>query len=148
MLSRVMENTSCYNINGDMLRKVTVKIRLESINTQEEVIVKVLLDSGMIDLVMSLEFVKKQRFKFKKTERQIYVKNIDRIFNKKRPIENTIKVNIYYQKYRERTEIDIISSQKWSMILGMLQIVCYNSEIDWRTGEVKMTRCLEECRKQ
>jgi len=56
-----MENTSCYNINGDMLRKVTVKIRLESINTQKE---KVLLDSGMIDLVMILEFVKKQRFKF------------------------------------------------------------------------------------
>jgi len=93
-----MENTSCYNINGDMLRNVTVKIRLESINTQEEVIVKVLLDSGMIDLVMSSEFVKKQRFKFKKTERQIYVRNIDRIFNKKRPIENTIEVNIYYQR--------------------------------------------------
>ena len=24
----------------------------------------------------------------------------------------------------------------------------YNPEIDWRTGEVKMTRCPEECRKQ
>ena len=73
-----MENTSCYNINGDMLRKVTVKIRLENINTQEEVIVKMLLYSGIIDLVMSLEFVKKQRFKFKKTERQIYVRNIEK----------------------------------------------------------------------
>ena len=25
---------------------------------------------------------------------------------------------------------------------------CYNPEIDWKTGEVKMTRCLEECGKQ
>jgi len=24
----------------------------------------------------------------------------------------------------------------------------HNPEIDWRTGEVKMTRCLEECEKQ
>jgi len=24
----------------------------------------------------------------------------------------------------------------------------HNHEIDWRTGEVKMTRCLEECGKQ
>ena len=27
-------------------------------------------------------------------------------------------------------------------------LACHNPEIDWRTGEVKMTRCLEECRKQ
>ena len=34
------------------------------------------------------------------------------------------------------------------MILGMLWLACYNPEIDWRTGEIKMTRCLEECGKQ
>ena len=38
--------------------------------------------------------------------------------------------------------------QKWSVILGMLWLACHNSEIDWRTGEVKMTRCSEECGKQ
>jgi len=27
-------------------------------------------------------------------------------------------------------------------------LACHNPEIDWRTGEVKMTRCPEECRKQ
>ena len=30
----------------------------------------------------------------------------------------------------------------------MLWLACYNPEIDWRTGEVKMTRCPEECGKQ
>jgi len=30
----------------------------------------------------------------------------------------------------------------------MLWLACHNSEIDWRTGEVKMTRCPEECEKQ
>ena len=38
--------------------------------------------------------------------------------------------------------------QKWSVILGMLWLACHNPEIDWRTGEVKMTRCSEECGKQ
>ena len=42
---------------------------------------------------------------------------MDGTFNKEEPIENTVEVNIYYQKYRERTEIDIIGGQKWSMIL-------------------------------
>ena len=30
----------------------------------------------------------------------------------------------------------------------MLQLACHNPEIDWKTGEVKMTRCPEECGKQ
>ena len=43
-----------------MLRKVIVKIGLERINTYEEVMVEVLLDSGVTGLVMSLEFTRKQ----------------------------------------------------------------------------------------
>jgi len=40
MLSRVMENKFCYNLdNRDMLREVMVKIGLERIDTQEGVIV-------------------------------------------------------------------------------------------------------------
>ena len=32
--------------------------------------------------------------------------------------------------------------------MGMPWLAHYNPEINWKTGEVKMTRCLEECRKQ
>ena len=67
-----------------------------------------LLDSGMTKLVMSLEFTRKQRFKLKKIEEPIYVRNVDRIFNKEGLIEYTVEVNIYYQGYRERIEIDVI----------------------------------------
>ena len=71
-----------------------------------------LLDSGAMGLVMSLEFAKKQKFKLKKIERPIYVRNMDGSFNKERPIEHMVGVNIYYQKHRERTEIDVIGRQK------------------------------------
>ena len=70
--------------------------------------VEALLDSRATELVMSSEFARKQRFKLKKIERSIYIRNVDRIFNKKRPIENTVEVNIYYQGHRERTEINVI----------------------------------------
>jgi len=33
------------------------------------------------------------------------------------------------------------------VILEMLWLVCYNSEIDWRIGEVRMLRCSEEDKK-
>ena len=42
-----------------MLREITVKISLERINTQKGMTVKVLLDSKVIELVMSLEFARK-----------------------------------------------------------------------------------------
>ena len=91
-----------------MLRKVIVKIGLERIDTQKGIIVEALLDSGVIELVMSSEFTRKQGFKLKKIERPIYVRNMDGTFNKERLIEHMVEVNIYYQKHRERTEINII----------------------------------------
>jgi len=120
MFSRVVENMFCYNLdNGDILKEVIVKIRLERINTQESVIVEALLDSSIIRLVICLEFTRKQGFKLKKIERLIYVKNIDSFFNKEKSIKYTVKVNIYYQGYKKRMDIDVISSQKWSVIQGM-----------------------------
>jgi len=127
---------------------VTVKIGLERIDMQEEIMVEGLLDSGVTGLVMSSEFVKKQDFKLKKLERLISVRNVDGSLNKKGPIKHMVEVNIYYQGHRERTEIDVIGGQKWMVILEMPWLVCHNSEIDWRIGEVKMTRCPEEYGKQ
>ncbi len=64
------------------------------------------------------------------------------------PIEYIVEVNIYYQRHRKRIEIDVIGGQKWTVILGMLWLACHNPEIDWKTSEVKITRCPEECGKQ
>jgi len=130
------------------LREVTVKIVLEKIDTQEGITVEALLDSGTTGLVMSSEFARKQCFKLKKLERLINIRNVDGLLNKKGPIENIVEVNIYYKEYRERMEIDFIGGQKWTVILGMPWLACHNPEINWRTGEVKMTRCPEECGKQ
>jgi len=83
-----MDNIFCYSLNNeDMLRKVTVKIGLERIDMQEEVTVEVLLNNGTMWLVMSLKFTRKQRFKLKKIERPIYVRNMNRLFNKKESIK-------------------------------------------------------------
>ena len=95
---------------GELLREITVKIGLERINIQERIMVEVLLDSGAMGLVMSSEFARKQEFQLKKIERPIYVRNVDRSFNKEGPIEYMVEVNIYYQGHRER--IDVIGGQK------------------------------------
>jgi len=97
---------------------------------------------------MSSEFARKQGFKLKKLERPIQVRNVDGSFNKEGLIENMVEVNVYYKGHVERMEIDVIEGQKWSVILKMPWLAHHNPEINWKTGKVKMTRCLEECGKQ
>jgi len=62
------------------------------------------------------------------------VRNVDRTLNKERPIEHMVEINIYYWEHRERTEIDVIGRQKWSVILRMLWLAHHNPEVDWRMG--------------
>ena len=142
------EETEVRKSEGRPLREVTIKIGLERLDTQEGITVEVLLDSGATGLVMSSEFARKKGFKLKKLERPMQVRNVDGSFNREGPIENTVEVNVYYKGHVERTEIDVIGGQKWSVILGMPWLARHNPEIDWKTGEVKMTRCPEECGRQ
>ena len=99
---------------------MTVKIGLERLDTQKRVTVEALLDSGVTGLVISLEFAKKQDFKLKRLGRPMNIRNMDGLLNKEGSIEYMVEGNIYYQEYREKTEIDVIEEQKWTMILGML----------------------------
>ena len=86
---------------------------------QKEVTVEALLDSGVIRLIMSSEFAKKQGFKLKRLERPMNVRNMNGSLNKEGPIEHMVEVNIYYQDHRERTEINVIGDQKWMVVLDM-----------------------------
>jgi len=67
-----------------------------------------LLDSRVIELIISSEFTRK----LQKIKRFIYIRNMNSSFNKEGPIEHIVEINIYYQKYRERIEINIIGRQK------------------------------------
>ena len=63
-----------------------------------------LLDSRVIELIISSEFTRK----LQKIKRFIYIRNMNSSFNKEGRIEHIVEINIYYQKYRERIEINII----------------------------------------
>jgi len=111
-----------------------VKIGLERVDIQEEIMVEVLLNSGAIGLVMSSEFAGKQEFKLKKIERSIYVRNVDGSFNKEGPIEHMVEVNIYYQGHKERMEIDVIGGQ-------ILQLIPQGCNMEIGLGYDDMISC-------
>ena len=128
-----------------VLREVTVKIELKQEEKEEGIVIEALLDSGVTGLVMSKEFARRHRFKRTRLERPVYVRNVDGTLNYVGPIVDTVEMEIFFKEHKERTLIDVIGGQKWSVILGMPWLRCHNPEIGWKIGEVKMIRCLEEC---
>ena len=131
-----------------LLREVTVKIGLKQEEEEEGVVTEALLDSGATGMVMSEEFARRHKFRRMKLKRPVYVRNVDGMLNYAGPIVDTVEVEIFFKGHKERMLIDVIGEQKWSVILGMPWLVCHNPEIDWKTGEVKMTRCPDECGKK
>ena len=130
------------------LREVMVKIVLKQEEGEEGVVTEALLDSGATELVMSEEFVRRHKFKRTKLEKPVYVRNVDGTLNYAGPIVDTVEVEIFFKGHKERTLIDVIGGQKWSVILGMPWLACHNPEIDWKTEEVWMTKCPDECGKK
>jgi len=98
---------------------VTVKIGLKQEEEEEEIIVEALLDSGVTGLIISEEFARKHRFRKTKLEKLIYMRNVDGTMNYAEPIVNTVEVEIYFKRHKERMLIDVIGGQKWGVILGI-----------------------------
>ena len=89
-----------------------MKIGLKQKEEEEGIVVDALLDSRATRLVMSEEFARKNRFRRTKSERPVYVRNMDEMLNYPGPIVNTVEVEIFFKRYKERTLMDIIGGQK------------------------------------
>ena len=81
-----------------------VEIELKQEDNQDKITGEVLLDSGATELVMSLEFTKKNRFKKKKLRRLVYVRNVNGIFNHEGPNEHIVEVELFYKEHKKKKE--------------------------------------------
>ena len=113
-----------------LLREVTGKIGLKQEEEEEGIVTEALLDSRVTGLVINEEFIRRHKFKRTKLERPVYVRNMDSMLNYVEPIVDMVEMEIFFKGHKERTLIDVIEDQKWSVILGMPWLVCHNPEID------------------
>ena len=91
---------------------MTVKIGLKQEEEKEGIVVKALLDSRVTRLIMSKEFVRKNKFRRTKLERLIYMRNANRMLNYAGPIVDTVEIEIFFKKHKKRISIDVIEGQK------------------------------------
>ena len=85
----------------------------------EGITVKALLDSGATRIFMDKRMVARHRFKLKKLERLIMVRNIDGTNNSGGAITYQVEYNVYYKDHVERIRVDIYDLGKTKVILEM-----------------------------
>jgi len=128
-----------------MLREVWLNIGVEKIDMHEGVMIKALLDSGTTETFMNRRTAVRHGFKLQRLERPIAVRNVDSMNNSGGAITHQVECNVFYKSHMERMRMDVCDLGKTEIILGMPWLAAYNPEINWETGEVKMTRCPPLC---
>jgi len=125
-----------------MLREVWLNIGVEKIDMHKGIMIKVLLDSSATEMFMNRQMVARHGFKLQKLERPIAVNGTN---NSGGAITHQVECNVFYKDHMERMRMDVCNLGKTEVILGMPWLVAHNPEINWETGEVKMTRCPPLC---
>ena len=129
------------------MKEVWIQVGLKRIDNHEGVSVKALLDSGAMGMFIDKKFIEKNGFKLERLDRLVRIRNVDGTGNSGGLVTHEIKVNVYYQGHIERMKLDVCDLGRTEVILGMPWLAVHNPEINWETGEVKITRCLPLCRK-
>jgi len=128
-----------------ILKEVWLNIGIEKIDTHKSVTVKALLDSGTTGMFIDKRTAAKHGFRLQKLERPIMVKNMDGTNNSRGAITHQVEANVYYKGHVERIRMNVCDLEKTEVILEMPWLQVHNPEINWETGEVKMTRCPSLC---
>jgi len=124
---------------------VWLNIGVEKIDTHEGIMIKALLDSGTMGMFMDRQMAARHRFKLQKLERLLVVRNVDSTNNSGGAIMYQVECNVFYKGHMEKMRMDVCNLGKTEVILGMPWLAAHNPEINWETGEVKMTRCPPLC---
>ena len=67
-----------------ILKKVWLNIRVKKVNIYKSITVKVLLNSGIIEMFIDKEIVAKHRFRLQKLKKLLMVRNINGTYNSKK----------------------------------------------------------------
>lgn len=124
---------------------VEIEIGLQTLDTRSRVSIKALLDSGATQLFIDEEYAKGNGLKLKRLARVIPVFNVDGTCNQGGSITSTVDLAMDYKGHKEIATFSVCNLGSANIIIGHAWLKKHNPEIDWKTGEVRMTRCPKEC---
>ena len=104
-----------------------------------------LVDSGATGLFIDVEFVKEQKLRTCPLPHAIPIYNIDGTANEAGSIKEEVDLICTFGNHTEHATYSVTSLGRLAIILGHTWLVEHNPEVDWCTGNIKMTYCPESC---
>ena len=132
--------------SSHLRRSTELSLHIETIDSHHPMGITALLDSGATGLFIDEDFVKAKNITTHKLPHSIAVYNIDGTLNQHGSIKETVELIIRFQDHTERATFHVTTLGGVPIILGHPWLTKHNPDINWETGEIKMTRCPSECR--
>src|SRR5271163_3737641 len=118
-----------------------LKIELETTDMAEVKSANALGDCGATGEFIDRHYAKSCGFHLLKLSKPIPVYNIDGTPNEAGSVTEVIDLILWYNNHSERTLFAVSSLRRQKLILGHSWLHKHNLEINWATGEVKMSWC-------
>ena len=122
-----------------ILKKVWLNIRVKKVNIYKSITVKVLLNSGIIEMFIDKEIVAKHRFRLQKLKKLLMVRNINGTYNSKKSNYTLDEDKYILQKLYKKNKNVYVQFRKNRYNIG--------NAIDQKIKKVKMIKCLLICKK-
>ena len=135
------------NVGINKKTAIMIRIDLQTMDMHENIVTDALLDSGATALFIDTEFVKKHQLKIRKLPRAIPVYNVDGTLNQGGSITHEVDFLMTFQGHKERATFLMCDLGRVPIVIGHAWLKRHNPDVDWTTGEVRMTRCPKACGK-
>jgi transposase InsO family protein len=127
-------------------RSLNLRVSIETSDTGEVKSLDALVDSGATGRFIDRDYVKANRLTTRTLSNPIPVRNVDGTPNGETGyITEAVDLILRYKNHSERTLFAVTGLGKQNLILGHSWLQKHNPEIDWASGEVKMSRCSARC---
>jgi hypothetical protein len=124
---------------------LAVDVEIESTDTAVKQRTQALIDCSATGCFIDIEWAKLNNIPTCPLTNPIPVYNVNSTANDTGTITDIADVILRYEQHSERTQLAITHLGKQSLILGYNWLRNHNPEINWKTKDVKMSRCPLQC---
>ena len=128
-----------YTVAAMNSNSLKLRVEIQTTDTQEIKSGNALLDCGATGLFIDANYVKEQGLNTRTLTRPIPVNNVDGTANEAGPITEVVDLLLRYKDHSERTLFAVTKLGGQQMLLGLPWLKAHNPEVNWATGEVKMS---------
>jgi len=121
--------------------KLMINVGLHTMDTHCMVDVKALLDSGATGMFMNKKFAEGNGIAMQLLDKPIRVYNVDGTLNQGGSITHEVTLMLLHKGHKEKAVFEVCDLGKSTDIIGLTWLRKHNPEIDWKTGDIKFTKC-------